>query len=227
MYSTLLVDLGGTVLHYRGFLEKASTEISRVFGVVRSYVLNLLHLTWREVKQRIRQGTYVGLRRTLTQVLREYCPPQWAAHVTLMVDTILNSMVECSQLYEEVPEVFTKLQDTGIQIIAVTNIDHDVAEIILEKLSIRHHFTGLVAPENGVAKPYLYPRAVEKYSLDPRTTLVVGDGVEDLVGAKLVGADSLLVIRGGDPLPWGDLRPTYVVRDLRPLPEVVLRGTQS
>jgi putative hydrolase of the HAD superfamily len=62
----------------------------------------------------------------------------------------------------------------------------------------------------------LFRSALRDFGVEPGEMLHIGDGTNDVLGAKLVGADAVWVNRTGRE--WHDsVRPDYVVRDLSEL----------
>lgn len=99
--------------------------------------------------------------------------------------------VELSTVYPGVEEVLTRLRAKGIPMGVLSNSFEGHAEIILEKLGLRHYFDAVV--DGGVIKafkpmPLPFLEILEMLGAQPEESLYVGDEYyADIVGAKSIG----------------------------------------
>jgi len=91
-------------------------------------------------------------------------------------------------LYPDVPEVLRTLAEREIGMHVLTNKPYEPTLTILEHTGIRDRFQDVVSPD--IVQPLL-PTKVEgarllrdRHGLDPAVTLLVGDGLDDLVSAE-------------------------------------------
>lgn len=103
---------------------------------------------------------------------------------------------EAVTVFPDVRAALGVLQALGITLIAASNGNVDLGRVDLG----RHFSATHYAADVGVSKPdpLFYSVALERFGLDPGTTLMVGDRLEnDYVPARAVGMHAVLVDRGG------------------------------
>jgi FMN phosphatase YigB (HAD superfamily) len=119
-------------------------------------------------------------------------------------------------------EVLRELGRTGVRRIILSNIDRD----LLEETIRRNHLEvdGFVTSEDVRSykpSPSHWLEFFRRYPEDRRTTLHVAHSlVHDIVPAGKLGMRTVWVDRYGEPRP-PSIRPTYTLRDLRGLLELV------
>jgi putative hydrolase of the HAD superfamily len=119
------------------------------------------------------------------------------------------------EIFEEVPEVLTALQEKGVRMVVVSNWDERLP-VLLENLGLARFFDRIVYSGGvGVEKPFaeIFQHALRELSLPPQEVVHIGDRVrEDVEGARGVGMQSIHLNRHSER---GDLQ------DLRPLVDLV------
>lgn len=91
-------------------------------------------------------------------------------------------------LYPDVLEVLQTLAEREIGMHVLTNKPHEPTLTILEHTGIRDYFRDVVSPD--IVQPSLSTKLEgarllrDRHGLDPTATLVVGDGLDDLVSAE-------------------------------------------
>lgn len=97
-------------------------------------------------------------------------------------------------VYPDVRGTLGVLQALGLTLIAASNGNVD-----LDRVDLGQHFAGThYAADVGVSKPdpLFFTLAVERFGLDPATTVVVGDRLDnDYVPARATGMHAILVDR--------------------------------
>ena len=92
---------------------------------------------------------------------------------------------------EETVEIFKQLkQIPGLKIYALTNWSAETFHIALERFEFLHWFDGrLVSGEERTRKPFpeFYQRLVDKFSIDPLTSLFIDDNLRNVKGAEALG----------------------------------------
>lgn len=94
-------------------------------------------------------------------------------------------------LFEGVAETLGRLAEKGIALFVLTNKPLRPSLAILEATGIRRHFRGIVSPDTRTPR---FDRKSEgalwlrqEYDLQPMTTWLVGDGVDDAEAAEAAG----------------------------------------
>lgn len=106
------------------------------------------------------------------------------------------------QLFEEVPEVLSRLQEMDVPLAVVANWDSNLPSCI-EELGIRKFFSAIIASEAvGVEKPdpAIFRRAADELSLSVETDRILYVGNEyraDVLGARAAGLTPVLIDRDG------------------------------
>ncbi|MFL5819978.1 MAG: HAD family hydrolase [Solirubrobacteraceae bacterium] len=119
--------------------------------------------------------------------------------------------------FPEVPDALDELRSRGMRLVAVSNWDcslHDA--LAAARLAPRLDAT-IASAEVGAAKPdpAIFERALAAAGVPPAAALHVGDSQrEDVEGARAIGIEPVLVLRGGGAPPPG-------VRGIRSLRELV------
>ena len=104
---------------------------------------------------------------------------------------------EYIRLYKGIAELLDALHDSGANVYLLTNAQRLFTWDELELLGIREKFDGIViSSDEECSKPdtHFYRIILERYSLDPKETIMVGnDPVADIKGAKAVGLSALYI----------------------------------
>ena len=119
-------------------------------------------------------------------------------------DTAPLSMMKLN-LFPDSFQALSRLKDMGFNIILVSNTTQSTSndvKVALEKLGIGHFFDAVVTSfDVGKEKPAreMFMSALETAGLKPDEALMVGDDLEkDILGAKRIGIDGVLVDRKGE-----------------------------
>jgi putative hydrolase of the HAD superfamily len=124
-------------------------------------------------------------------------------------------------LYPEVPGVLEELRRRGYRLAIISNWEPRL-ELLCRSHGLASSFEFVLASEaEGFAKPgpHLFRRALELSRATPQRAVHVGDSYEhDVLGARAVGLEAILLDRGGY-YSAGLWRPT--IRSLAELPELV------
>lgn len=117
--------------------------------------------------------------------------------------------------YDKVKETLQELRSRGSGVYLLSNAQSDFTRPELELLGLTDCFDGIViSSEEGCKKPCaaFFNRLLERYGLNPRRCLMVGnDEYADIGGAAGVGMDSLYLHTATSPQPQGIYEPTFRV----------------
>jgi putative hydrolase of the HAD superfamily len=170
-----------------------------------------------------------ALRRDCARVVAAALGPPAAG---LALDEVEAAMLAAVRFrpYPDVPGALGELRRAGCRLVAVSNWDVSLHDVLAE-LGLARHLAGAVtSAEAGAAKPdpAIFARALAVAGVGPGEALHAGDSVEaDVLGARGAGIAAALVDRhGGDGLRSvgaGAAAPAGVpvVRTLAELPDLV------
>jgi phosphoglycolate phosphatase len=124
--------------------------------------------------------------------------------------------LDATRPYPGVPEMLAELRSRGAQAAVVTNKARAMTEKILDGLGLSRYLR-FVQPGDGAAglKPAPEPflRALAALGGVPGEALVVGDGRNDVLGARAAGLAMCGVLYGmGRPETMLELRPDFLAR---------------
>ncbi len=100
-------------------------------------------------------------------------------------------------MFDGVPETLHALQKKGAHLSVCTNKSFSFAQRLVEAAGLTSFFDRIIGPEQTPAKKP-DPRHIEKAvaGADPRTTIMVGDTITDIVAAKKYGGGSIAMTYG-------------------------------
>ncbi len=127
------------------------------------------------------------------------------------------------QAFPEVHLTLSALTASGVHIGIATNGPPDVAEAVLQQCGVRQFVDCMITPaQAGAVKPsQVFATFVAlRTGVDPRQIVFVGDRVEDIMTAKLMGATAVLVDRSASQQL--EVTPDYVVQTLRDILPICL-----
>ena len=117
-------------------------------------------------------------------------------------------------VYEGVKETLAELKKRGKGVYLLSNAQTDFTRPEIEMMGLTKYFDDIfISSEAGFKKPSseFYKRLLNRFSLDPKTCLMVGnDETADIAGAILMGMDSLYLHTECSP-EIEESKATYVV----------------
>lgn len=130
------------------------------------------------------------------------------------------------------PQSIRKLIEEGVEVAMLTNgsnrevIQNQLGEWGFPSLSAdlySYHITGKKKPDVQAVEYILNDYRQKGQDFTTERTLMVGDYFEDVVTARNVGMDSVLVMRGPgwETVELRDPKPTYIITDARDIVRVV------
>jgi putative hydrolase of the HAD superfamily len=145
----------------------------------------------------------VGLRRGCAGVVARALGAPAAGLAPEEVEAAMLGAVRF-RAYPDVPEALAELRRLGCRLVAVSNWDVSLHDV-LERLGLARHLAAVAtSAEVGAAKPdpAIFARALELAGVEAAAALHAGDSVEaDVLGARGAGIAAVLVDRrGGDGL---------------------------
>jgi phosphoglycolate phosphatase len=127
-----------------------------------------------------------------------------------------------NSVYPGVPAMLESLRASGWQLFVCTSKREDFTARVLEKFGLSTYFLAVYADTVGSlhhSKTALLRRLLEEQSLDPATTVMVGDRHFDIEAARSNGATSVAVTYGyGTSDELEAARPDYTCDAVENLP---------
>jgi putative hydrolase of the HAD superfamily len=156
------------------------------------------------------------LRARCAGVLVDALPPA-ARHIADPTAVLAESL--SFRAFPEVAAVLRDLRRSGVRLVAVSNWDSSLHDVLAE-LALADLLDGVVtSAEHGMAKPdpSIFAAALEIAGTTPAETIHVGDDLTaDYTGARSAGIRAILLVRGRRRAPEG----VESIRSLAELPRV-------
>jgi phosphoglycolate phosphatase len=96
-----------------------------------------------------------------------------------------------AQIYPDVAETLRALQREGVEMFVLTNKPLRPTRRILDQLGIAEYFLEVVSPDSTTppfdGKPAAAAHLAKTFALSASSTLLVGDGIDDLTAARAEG----------------------------------------
>jgi beta-phosphoglucomutase len=127
-------------------------------------------------------------------------------------------------VYPGVYEVLNTLIDMGLKLGIASSTPSQVLDRVLDFLNLKAFFN-VVVPGDAVLKgkpnPEIYLKAFSSLGVDPKSGVVVGDTVYDIIPARIINAYSILVTHGRDVSI--DVEPDFKVAEIPEILDIVRR----
>jgi phosphoglycolate phosphatase len=131
-----------------------------------------------------------------------------------------------SRPFPHVPATLARLKDNGARLAVLTNKPHDLAELLLPKVSLDSYFDAVFGAGR---KPYtkpdprLFHDAVEALGGNGGGAIMIGDSITDVATARAAGVPVILVSYGYTPEPAQSLGADAVTDDFSEIPALAAR----
>lgn len=204
MYENYIFDLYGTLVDIRTnenkpYLWQKMSEIYSSSGAI--YTARELKETFRKLEKQLCKELPEGGEPDLGKVFKQLyaekgvdCDSQLAKMTAITFRTLSRQKLKT---YEGVIDTLKALRAGGKGVYLLSNAQSDFTRPELDMLGLTPCFDGiLISSEEGYKKPspIFYQRLLDKFQLDPKTCLMVGnDERSDIAGAITVGMDSLYI----------------------------------
>jgi phosphoglycolate phosphatase len=122
-------------------------------------------------------------------------------------------------LMPTVADLLPKLKKRSIGMFIVSNKRQLPSFRILDKLSVRHFFTGIFNPDmyagkKWVTKGELIAHAIKTHSISKNSAVYVGDSEGDVKAAKENGVRAIVVSNGYGAVSTFKIRPDFIIRQI-------------
>ncbi len=161
-------------------------------------------------------------RDVIISVVKHYTISLSPQELDYFSNAVSSILVEQSVLYEDASETIQTLNEKGLELYILTNLDNDIAKKILLRYNMLRFFRGVVSSDlSRAGKPSLriYQAALARAKVAKEQALLVSGLVEDVIGSKLAGMKIVFVNREGRKL---DISPDHVVQSLKEVIPIVL-----
>ena len=150
-----------------------------------------------------------------------YCLDFWTRELDLPIGELKREMAHMIQLRPDADTFLRALQQSGRQVVLITNAHRDSLSLKMERVELRTYFQRLISSHD-----FGYPKEEQacwhalraEGDFDPERTLFIDDGLAILRSARQFGISQLLAVR--QPDSKGALRDTEefdAVEDFRSL----------
>ncbi|MDD6848642.1 MAG: HAD family hydrolase [Oscillospiraceae bacterium] len=230
MYKNYVFDLYGTLIDIN--TNEWSMNLWKKLAILYSY--KQAHYTPKELKKAY--GEYVEQeKKSVGRRHREYTV------IDIKIEKVFKKLfnakgVKCTKrdieeictafrcystsyikLYDGVIDLLETLKSKGKKIYLLSNAQRKFTENELNMFGLIPYFDGIIISsdeECSKPDPHYYNILLDRYSLDPNETIMVGnDYISDIQGSKDVGLDSLYIHQSISPEIKGELVADYKVMD--------------
>lgn len=123
-----------------------------------------------------------------------------------------------TRLYPGTREILAALRGRGVRLALTTNKPRTATAILLREIDFGTGFDAVVTPEDAGAHkpdPRFIDAALRALGVAAGESIVVGDGVPDILAAHAAGVRSVALLGGyGDPQALVAAGPTWTARDV-------------
>ncbi len=135
-----------------------------------------------------------------------------------------GAMYDC-KVFDGIPELLSKLRDSGRDLIVATSKPFVMAEKILEKFELSQYFDHVFGCEldgRRTKKEEVIEYALENHPIDLEKSIMVGDRLHDIDGAHLNRLPAVGVLWGyGSVEEFNEHHADFIVRDVNELEKLL------
>jgi phosphoglycolate phosphatase len=152
-----------------------------------------------------------GVRKLLQQAVGEESGERFKSAMRIFRRHYMTHLLDTTKPYPGVEAVLDHFKDKKKAI--VTNKPQDYTNRILEGLDLTRHFDLVIGGENGYPlkpDPAMLIAVLEQLQCDPGRTVMIGDGLHDVVAARAAGIKVCAVGYGlGNPQELKEAKPDF------------------
>ena len=208
MIHTVLFDAGGTIVTGKTALETIADVLdpecnTEVFDLLRKKFLSMYL-----------DDNFYTIKDMLTLCAKEAARQLGLEDISDDVPTLYRmTYLEHGILYDDTVPTLTRLKETGVRMILVSDADADVLTEQLSSYGVMSFFDAtVISSDVGAYKPSdRTVSEIRKHCREPfENVLFVGDTVVDVRTAKKLGAQSVLINRDGSFTVPADFQITHL-----------------
>lgn len=132
-----------------------------------------------------------------------------------------------NKVYEGMDKLLDELHKNGTKTFVTTSKPEEFATKILEHFNLEKYFTyihGATMDLSVSKKEQIIGYTIKQHNLKLEETIMIGDRAEDIIGAHENHIDSIGVLYGyGDYEELSEVKPTYIVKDVKELSELLYK----
>lgn len=143
-----------------------------------------------------------GVRKLIAKTLGESGAPRFAEALHLFRGHYLAHLLDTTQFYPGMTSVLQRL--AGKKRVVVTNKPKEYTAKILDGLGAQRYFDLVIGSDPSTPlkpDPSMIRRALDHFAMPPERAIMVGDGVNDIIAARVVAVRSCAVGYGLAPVP--------------------------
>ncbi len=221
----LLLDFYGTVVHDDDEpFAAVCSDVAAATGLRRHEVSTAWSQEYERLADEAHGDAFRRLRDLARDSLARTLPPREHG---LDLDALLDPLYAQWTAPQAYPDALELLADPPVPVCLVSDVDDDVLLAALAHLRLDVPLR-VTSEQSRAYKPAApsFEHALGLLGLGPDEVVHVGDSLtSDVAGAHSLGIRSVWVDRTGRDAPSGDHAPTWTVRDLHPLRDLVRAQT--
>lgn len=214
---TIIFDLDGTLADTSGDLIEAANACFRQLGKG-----NMLDPT-RDQKTAFRGGRAM-LRLGFSRLGDSWTEADVDTEFPHLLDHYSDNIDTFTTLYDEVERTLDLLADQGRTLGVCTNKPEALAETLLQRLGIRHHFGAMLGADTlPVRKPdpeHLF-ETIRRLDGEPDRSVLIGDTITDRKTAEAAKIRCILVSFGPEGADVARMKPHALLDHYRDLPTLL------
>ncbi len=210
IYNNILFDLDGTLTDPKIGITKSVSYALKAYGIETENLDSLCKFIGPPLVHSFKK--YYGFNDAdctkLVDIYREYFS--------------VTGKFE-NEVYPLIPEMLAAMKNKGYRLFVATGKPEKFAKEILEHFGLSKYFEcirGIALDEEHITKAEVISRVLKKYSLDKKSTVMIGDRCFDIEGAKETGIDGIGVTYGyGDRTELENAGAKYIINTTKQLKE--------
>lgn len=185
-----------------------------------------------KIRDWIGNGVQLLVKRALTGMLDpDPNPADFDVALNIFSGIYAANLSERSRLYPGVPEGLEELRKNAFLLACITNKHSRFTASLLENIGLSGYFQSVVCGDTyEQRKPHPMPllKTAQRFNIDPRKAVMVGDSINDVQAARAAGFLSVCV-------PYGyrgrysveELEADHVIESIADLPALLLQGSET
>lgn len=178
-FNSIVFDLGGVLIDWNP--RYVYRNIFKTEEEMEWFFQNVTTTEWNE-----NQDAGYPLHKATEELVAKH--PEWDAEISAYYGRWIEMLGDA---FHETVEIFYKLKQTGkYKLYALTNWSAELFPHAMERFEFLKWFDGIVVSgEEKIRKPFagFYKILLDRYHLDPATTIFIDDSLRNIKGAGAVG----------------------------------------
>jgi phosphoglycolate phosphatase len=217
----VIFDLDGTIIDSAPSLHNALNFMLKE--------LNLEPIELEVAREYIGNGAQVLVKRVLVRDFNyekhEIDEQLFKKALDILLSYYGKNLTEHTVLYNGAKETLEALQNAGYKMAIATNKPNQFVQEILEYFDIAKYFDYVIGSgvvEHRKPHPAMLLKVCEELAIKPQNSIMVGDTINDILGAKNANMDSIALTHGYTHIDLSELNPTYICNDFKEITEILV-----